>query len=77
MLSRVQGGKTKHNFKLLYKMSVHGKTSQNFHKQVDGHSQTVFLIKTKENKKKGILSNVFGGYTSLEWRSKGFYKADP
>ena len=56
-------------WKLLYRASVDGYASKDFHKKCDGHSQTLAIIKTTKN-------YVFGGYKKKAWTSFGYYSND-
>jgi hypothetical protein len=55
---------------LLYRGTVHGFRSSDFHQHCDGHANTITLILTT----KGFI---FGGFTPAEWDStNGSWKAD-
>jgi hypothetical protein len=57
-------------FQLLYRGKRDGFQASAFHKQCDGHPNTLTLI----------LSNndcIFGGYTPLTWSSQGDWVSDP
>ena len=54
---------------LLYRCSRDGDSISSFHKNCDNHSNLLFLIETKENRK-------FGGFTSLRYSQKGGYSRD-
>jgi len=58
-------------FVLLYKASVDGFLSANFHQKCDDKGPTVTIIQSKEG------GNLFGGYTSQSWDSSNAYKQDP
>ena len=50
-------------------MSENGTTSEDFHKYCDNKGPTLILIKTTKNK-------IFGGFTPLNWKNKGFWIKD-
>jgi hypothetical protein len=50
-------------------MSVHGATSQKFHELCDDKGPTVTVYYNADD-------NVYGGYTSLSWKSDGGWKRD-
>ena len=54
---------------LLYRCSRDGDSISSFHKHCDNHSNVLFLIETKENRK-------FGGFTSLHYCQNGGYSKD-
>jgi hypothetical protein len=54
---------------LLYRGTVHGFRSSDFHQHCDGHANTITLILTT----KGFI---FGGFTPLEWDSSSGWKVD-
>ena len=56
-------------YELLFKMSENGTNSSDFHKCCDNKGPTLILIKTKNNK-------IFGGFTPLNWKNKGFWVQD-
>ena len=56
-------------FKSIFKMSENGTTSEDFHKYCDNKGPTLILIKTTKNK-------IFGGFTPLNWKNKGFWIKD-
>ena len=56
-------------FKSIFKMSENGTTSDDFHKYCDNKGPTLILIKTTKNK-------IFGGFTPLNWKNKGFWIKD-
>ena len=49
-------------FNLIYRGSADGFEPSDFHKFCDNKGSTISVIKTTENE-------IFGGYTSLEWKS--------
>ena len=49
-------------FELLYRSSVHGKQSQQFHARCDNKGPTVTVIRCSQG-------NIFGGYNSNSWQS--------
>jgi hypothetical protein len=51
--------------KLCYRASVHGWSSQDFHKLCDDKAGTVVLIK--------VGNWIFGGYTDQTWQGKNYY----
>ena len=51
-------------FELLFKMSENGTNSFYFHKCCDNKGPTLTLVKTTKDK-------IFGGFTPLNWKSKG------
>ena len=51
--------------KLCYRASLHGWSSQDFHKLCDDKAGTVVLIK--------VGNWIFGGYTDQTWQGKNFY----
>ncbi len=56
---------------LLYRGSIDGFCSGDFHSRCDGHSNTLTLLKAKESK------FVFGGFSSVDWDSSDDFKSDP
>ena len=54
---------------LLYRKSVDGSTSNDFHKKCDNKGITIIFIGTNKGYK-------FGGYTELEWDNKSKDKKD-
>jgi hypothetical protein len=63
-------GETEIKFELIYRASVDGFGANDFHRQCDGISKTLTIIKVKGN------SNVFGGYTDVAWDSSNNFKED-
>ena len=58
------------NYKLLYKASIDGYDSEDFHNICDGISYTITLILTKDHQ-------LFGGFTDQKWdKSNTFKKGD-
>ena len=51
------------NFELIFKMSIQGYTSYDFHKYCDDAGPTLILIKTTKDK-------IFGGFTPLNWKEE-------
>ena len=51
------------NFELIFKMSIHGYSSYDFHKYCDNAGPTLILIKTTKDK-------IFGGFTPLNWKEE-------
>ena len=49
--------------KLIFKMSIHGDKSEDFHKYCDNQGPTLVLIQTTTNK-------IFGGFTPLNWKNE-------
>ena len=56
-------------FELIFKMSENGNQSEDFHKLCDNQGPTLTLIKATNNK-------IFGGFTPLNWKNKGFWIRD-
>jgi hypothetical protein len=56
-------------FELLYKGSIHGDTSQDFHSRCDNKGSTISLIETDTGRR-------FGGYTKLDWDSSNTMKGN-
>lgn len=56
-------------WKLIYRASVHGFGSVNFHSKCDGIRSTLTIIKSND-------LNVFGGFCFAEWSSKNSYQTD-
>jgi hypothetical protein len=56
-------------FELLWWRNRDGFTAAAFHKQCDGHSNTLTVILDLDG-------NIFGGFTPVKWDSKRSYKAD-
>ena len=52
-------------FELIFKMSENGNKSDDFHKYCDNKGPTLTLVKTTKNK-------IFGGFTPLNWKNKGY-----
>jgi hypothetical protein len=59
----------KQNWKLLFRASSDGKSAKIFHQKCDNQGETVIIIKSDNN-------CLFGGYTSISWRSVSKYVAD-
>ncbi|XP_056000062.1 interferon-induced protein 44-like [Ostrea edulis] len=57
------------HLELLYKISVHGGTADKFHELCDDKGPTVTIFYNTDN-------NVYGGYTSLSWKSEGSWCTD-
>ena len=57
------------NWKLLYRASVDGFQSSNFHQKCDNIANTVTIIRSTNR-------NVFGGFTTQAWDSSNSYKND-
>ena len=53
-------------YELIYKMSVNGSNSKNFHKYCDNKGDTLTIIETEDN-------FIFGGFTTLDWKYNGKY----
>ena len=51
-------------FELIFKMSINGSKSKDFHKYCDNKGPTVTIVKTTKNK-------IFGGFTPLNWKDIG------
>jgi hypothetical protein len=56
-------------FKLLFRASKHGRTSNEFHNRCDNKGKTLTLIKTTNN-------IIIGGYTTLKWDSSSINKSN-
>ena len=56
------------NFKLIFKMSIHGYKGEDFHRYCDNEAPTLILIKSNDN-------HIFGGFTPLFW-GKDLYPKD-
>ena len=50
---------------LCYRASLHGWTSQDFHRQCDAHAPTVVLVK--------VENWIFGGFTDQTWQGKDHF----
>ena len=57
------------HFRLLYKISTDGCSTQKFHQLCDGQGPTVTVLYNTNN-------TIFGGYLSQSWNSKGDYIND-
>ncbi|XP_067047341.1 uncharacterized protein [Acropora muricata] len=55
---------------LCWRASLHGWAVRTFHSLCDNKGPTVTIVKDTNN-------NIFGGYTSIPWRSENLYKNDP
>ncbi|XP_067047367.1 uncharacterized protein [Acropora muricata] len=55
---------------LCWRASLHGWAATTFHSLCDNKGPTVIIVKDTNN-------NIFGGYTSIPWRSENRYKNDP
>ncbi|XP_044181237.1 uncharacterized protein LOC114975424 [Acropora millepora] len=55
---------------LCWRASLHGWAGTTFHSLCDNKGPTVTIVKDTNN-------NIFGGYTSIPWRSENRYKNDP
>ena len=62
--------KEKVKFELLWKGSRDGFGASTFHTKCDKKGPTLTVVKSEHDK-------VFGGYTSLNWESRGDYANDP
>ena len=51
-------------YELIYKMSVNGSNSEDFHKCCDDKGATLTIIETENN-------FIFGGFTALNWKYNG------
>jgi hypothetical protein len=60
----------KKEFKLLYRASRDGFSSNAFHSKCDNFPNTLTIIKVKDQ------PHIFGGYTEATWEGQG-YKQDP
>jgi hypothetical protein len=56
-------------FKILWRGSRDGFKAQEFHRRCDGHKNTLTVILDTKG-------NIFGGFTPVEWESKGYFKSD-
>jgi hypothetical protein len=59
---------------LLYRGSVHGFRSLNFHEHCDGKSCTLTIIQS--HGEDGLKDRIFGGFTPLTWDSSAAYKEE-
>ena len=50
-------------FELIFKMSIHGYSSYDFHENCDNMGPTLILIKTTKDR-------IFGGFTPLNWKEE-------
>ena len=59
-----------YEFKLIYRASVNGFSSEDFHRCCDGIGKTLTIVKVKDT------PFIFGGYTAIEWESTNnvYYK---
>jgi len=57
------------NMELLYRGTRDGMLSENFHQKCDNKGPTITLFKNDKG-------NIFGGYSSISWASKGSYVLD-
>lgn len=57
-------------FKLIYRASLHGFDSKDFHNKCDGISPTLTIVESTE-------SYIFGGFTKQSWDDSCSYKNDP
>lgn len=57
------------NWRLIYKASVDGFASTDFHAKCDGFEGTLVVVKTTD-------AFIFGGYTEAAWSQSGGYKKD-
>ena len=55
---------------LIYRGNRDGMTGNDFHKKCDNKGETITLIKNEKG-------NIFGGYASIPWKSKGNYRSAP
>jgi hypothetical protein len=56
---------------LLYRATIDGFGSQDFHSKCDGHSNTLTILKAHDS------SYIFGGYTTVAWDGSTIWKTDP
>jgi hypothetical protein len=56
-------------FSLLWRGGRDGFGAREFHSRCDGHANTLTIIQDTDG-------NVFGGFTPVEWESRGTWKAD-
>lgn len=56
-------------WQLCYRGSRDGFKAADFHRQCDGKSETMVIIRSSNG-------NLFGGYTPMDWTSSGGYKPD-
>lgn len=59
----------KTKWRMIYKASIDGFASLDFHSKCDGHKSTLTVVKTKKN-------FIFGGYTDATWSHSSGYKTD-
>jgi hypothetical protein len=62
--------KSKQEFVLLYRGSLHGFEPGDFHLKCDNIAKTLTVIKAAES------GNIFGGYTEATWDESDTYKSD-
>jgi hypothetical protein len=60
----------KKEFTLLWRGSRDGFRARDFHSRCNGHPNTLTVILDRDG-------NIFGGFTPVEWESRGGYKTDP
>jgi hypothetical protein len=58
------------NWSLLYRGTRDGFGANDFHSRCDGHSNTLTILKAKGS------SNIFGGFTSVDWNTTSQWKRD-
>eukprot|EP01083_Nonionella_stella_P140487 430904_1 len=69
LLQQSGKGLSDKRWSLLYRGSRDGFTANVFHNKCDGKAKTLSIIRTDSN-------NVFGGYTSVPWKSDNKHAAD-
>ena len=62
-------GHPNYSLQLIYKASRDGFKAVDFHRKCDGKENTISIIESG-------YGNIFGGFTSIAWQSKGDWKHD-
>jgi len=63
-------GDKQYRFSLLLRSSRDGESKEKFHDLCDNKGATLVIVKSKQ------FNHVFGGYTSVSWKSSGNYQRD-
>jgi len=63
-------GDNKYRFALLLRSSRDGGSKEKFHELCDNKGATLIIVKSKQ------YNHVFGGYTSVPWKSSGDWQSD-
>ena len=66
----LQGWLPNKSFELLYRATEHGFGANHFHERCNNRGATVTIVRDS-------VGNLFGGYTSVPWRSCNSYSNDP